>query len=105
MTAVGITGRLLAAGRVLAGISHTDLATASGTPVDTIKLLEANGSAWLPDAHAKAVRDALEIFGIVIVTEGDGMGAGVRLKFTRQDTRQIARLENEGGPARSDDVP
>jgi hypothetical protein len=33
------------------------------------------------------------------------MGAGVRLKFTRQDARQIGRLETEGGVARSDDVP
>jgi hypothetical protein len=33
------------------------------------------------------------------------MGAGVRLKFTRQDTRQIGRLENEGGMTRPDDVP
>ena len=33
------------------------------------------------------------------------MGAGVRLKFTRQDVKQIGRLENEGGFARSDDVP
>lgn len=33
------------------------------------------------------------------------MGAGVRLKFTRQDVKQIDRLESEGGIVRSDDVP
>jgi hypothetical protein len=33
------------------------------------------------------------------------MGAGVRLKFTRQDVKQIARLEGEGGVVGSDDAP
>jgi hypothetical protein len=46
----------------------------------------------------------LETFGAVVVPEGDGMGAGVRLKFTQQDVKQIDRLENEGGIVRSDDV-
>ena len=44
-------------------------------------------------------------FGVAIVEEADGMGAGVRLKFTRSDVRQIARLENEGGVVGSDDAP
>lgn len=30
------------------------------------------------------------------------MGAGIRLKFTRQDVKQILRLEGEGGIAGSD---
>ena len=33
------------------------------------------------------------------------MGAGVRLKFTRQDVKHINRLEGEGGMVRSDDAP
>jgi len=33
------------------------------------------------------------------------MGAGVRLKFTRQDVKQIMRLEGEVGIVRSDDTP
>ena len=67
--------------------------------------LEASGAAWIPDDKADALGRALETFGAVVVPEGDGMGAGVRLKFTRQDVRQIGRLETEGGIARSDDVP
>jgi hypothetical protein len=100
-----LTGRLLAAGRALAGIGHTDLATASGTPLDTVLRFEANGSASVPATHAGALLAALETFGVVIIPEGKGMGAGVRLKFTRRDARQIGRLENEGGIARPDDVP
>jgi hypothetical protein len=41
----------------------------------------------------------------MIVEEADGLGAGVRLKFTRSDVRQIARLEGEGGIVKSDDAP
>ena len=105
MTAEKITGRVLAAGRTLSGISHAELAAASAIPLDTILLLEANGAAWLPETHAEALLSALETFGVIVIPEGDGMGAGVRLKFTRLDTRQIGRLENEGGIVRSDDVP
>jgi len=42
---------------------------------------------------------------VIVIEESDGMGAGVRLKFTRQDVRQIARLEGEGGIVGSDDAP
>ena len=100
-----LTGRVLAAGRLLAGVSHAELAAASGVPLQTIQILEANGSAWLSQPHAETFVAALETFGVVIIPEGDGLGAGVRLKFTRLDTRQISRLENEGGIARPDDVP
>lgn len=82
-----------------------DLSAASGTPLETIQLLEASGAAWVSAADAGPLLAALEAFGIVMILEGDGMGAGVRLKFTRQDTKQIVRLENEGGIPRLDDVP
>ena len=95
-----LTGRLLAAGRALTGVSQNELATAAGVPLE-----ESSGAAWIPDNESQALSRALETFGVVIVPEGDGMGAGVRLKFTRQDARQIGRLETEGGVARSDDVP
>lgn len=105
-TGIKITGRLVAAARALAGINREDFAKAAGVPAATIAAIEANGSAWLhSDEDADAARRALEHFGIIIIEEGDGMGAGVRLKFTRQDVRQLARLEGEGGAVRSDDAP
>ena len=100
-----LTGRLIAAARALTGISQEELANASGIAPETLHLLELNGAAWIPDQPSEALRHALEKFGVVIIREGDGMGAGVRLKFTRQDVRQIGRLEGEGGVARPDDVP
>ena len=95
----------MAAGRALAGVSQEDLAAAAGIPLDVYILQEAGGAAWLSGDDARSLGRALETFGVVIVPEGDGMGAGVRLKFTRQDVRSIARLETEGGIVRPDDVP
>jgi hypothetical protein len=89
----------------LTGISQNDLATAAGIPLETLRLLESSGAAWIPDNESQALDRALEKYGAVIVPEGEGMGAGVRLKFTRQDTKQIGRLETEGGIIHSDDVP
>lgn len=99
-----LSGRLLAAGRALADISTEDLANASGLELDKLQFLEADGAAWLPEPDADKLCKALDGFGVVILPEGDGMGAGVRLKFTRLDVQQIEELEGEGGPARSDDV-
>lgn len=101
-----LTGRLIAAARGSAGINREDFAGAAGIPAETVALMEANGSAWLhSEDDAKAVNRALEIFGVLVIDVDDGMGAGVRLKFTRQDVKQILRLEGEGGIAGSDDAP
>ena len=103
---IKITGRLVAAARALIGIGQDDFARAAGISRETIALIEANGSAWVhSESDAGAVSRAFENFGIVVIGEDDGMGAGVRLKFTRQDVKQIARLEGEGGIVRSDDAP
>jgi hypothetical protein len=100
-----LTGRLVAAGRALTGVSQENLAAAAAIPLEVYLRLEAGGAAWLAEDEARSLGRALEAFGVVIVPEGDGMGAGVRLKFTRQDVRNIVRLETEGGIVGSDDVP
>ena len=103
---VQMSGRLIAAARALTGISLADFAAAAGISVEALRLIEANGSAWIPSENkVAAVNRGLEHFGVIAIGESDGMGAGVRLKFTRQDTRQIVRLESEGGIAKSDDAP
>ena len=104
-TETHVTGRLIGAARVLSGISVADFADASGIPVEPLERMEASGSAWLPSGNeVETVNRALEKFGVLFVPEGDGIGAGVRLRFTRQDVRQISRLESEGGIARIGDV-
>ena len=103
---VGITGRLIAAARALVGVSTSDMAAACCLPLVDMIRLEGSGSAWVQaDREVAAVRRGLDHFGVLIIDESDGMGAGVRLKFTRADVRQIARLEGEGGPIGSDDAP
>lgn len=68
--------------------------------------MERSGSAWLQcESDVEAVSRALEHFGFIIIDDSDGMGAGVRLKLTRQDVKQIGRMEDEGGIAGSDDAP
>jgi transcriptional regulator with XRE-family HTH domain len=101
-----ISGRLIAAARALVGVSQADFAAACGLEADTLCRLEAGGNAHVsPAADVDAVMRGLGHFGVLIVEEADGMGAGVRLKFTRADVRQIARLEGEGGVIGSDDAP
>jgi transcriptional regulator with XRE-family HTH domain len=101
-----ITGRMIAAARALTGISRADLAEASGVPIAKLAQIEAGGRALLQAAEeAEALRLSLENFGVLFIPEGDGMGAGVRLKFLRQDVKQISRLEGEGGMVKEDDVP
>jgi transcriptional regulator with XRE-family HTH domain len=103
---IQMTGRLVAAARALTGISQADFAAAAGLPIEALCLIESNGSAWLSSARdAEAVSSGLTHFGVIVIGESDGMGAGVRLKFTRQDVKQIGILESEGGIVRSDDAP
>jgi len=102
---VRLTGRLVAAARALTGVSQGELASSARIPLETLRHLESSGAAWIGDDESQALGQALQNFGAVVIPESDGMGAGVRLKFTRQDTRQIGRLESEGGVVRSDDVP
>jgi transcriptional regulator with XRE-family HTH domain len=102
----GVTGRLIAAARALTGISAKDLATTSGVSIERLRQMEASGSAWLqPGPDVDAVKRALETFGAIFIPESEGIGAGVRLKFLRQDVRQIDRLVTEGGIVADDDVP
>ncbi|MCX5578302.1 XRE family transcriptional regulator [Kaistia terrae] len=101
-----LTGRMIAAARALTSISLADLAIDAGIDIERLRLLERSGSTPVtPRSDAEAIANALDRFGALLVHEGDGLGAGVRLKFTRLDVKQIARMEGEGGPALSDDVP
>jgi hypothetical protein len=100
-----LTGRLVAAARALTGVSRSDFADAAGISPERFQLLETSGSSWIPEDESQSLHRVLEMYGAVIIPEENGMGAGVRLKFTRNDVRQITRLENEGGVTRPDDVP
>jgi hypothetical protein len=55
-----------------------------------------------PNNFAAIIR-ALESAGVEFIPENGG-GAGVRLKYNRQDVRAIGKLEGEGGVVAEDDV-
>lgn len=101
-----LTGRVIAAARALVGVGEADFAAASGISVAALRHIEASGSSWLrSDEDIDAMCRGLDHFGALVIDESDGMGAGVRLRFTRQDVKQIARLEGEGGIVGADDAP
>jgi hypothetical protein len=63
-----------------------------------------NGGLALDEDAQMRLLHTLESGGVVFVPEDGLGGAGVRLKFTAQDVKQINRLEGEGGPVGTDDV-
>lgn len=70
--------------------------TVAGLTLTELQHLEASGSARVSgEGELATLGKALDHFGAVILGEGDGMGAGVRLKFSRMEVRQITRLESE----------
>jgi len=101
-----MTGRLVATARALTGIGQVDFAAAARLSLEALRLIEANGSAWVSsERDAEALSRGLAHFGVIIIEESDGMGAGIRLKLTRQDVKRLGILEGEGGIVRSDDAP
>jgi transcriptional regulator with XRE-family HTH domain len=101
-----MTGRLIAAARALVGVPQADFAAVAGLTLVELQHLETSGSARVSDAKKlAALGKALDYFGAVILDESDGMGGGVRLKFSRVDVRQLTRLESEGGAVGADDAP
>lgn len=102
-----LSGRQIIAARALVSLSQDQLAQAAGISIKTLRRMEANG-VNLPSptepCPVTSVRQALERAGALLVPEDGVAGAGVRLKFTRLDTRQINRWEGEGGLPAEDDV-
>ncbi|GIK48567.1 MAG: hypothetical protein KJZ75_04780 [Hyphomonadaceae bacterium] len=97
-----ITGPLCRAARALVQWPRTQLASESGVPKPAIRAFETGGVD--PGGEAKAaLKQALERAGAVFIGEDD-LGAGVRLRFTAKDVKQIRRLESEGGVVGDDDV-
>ena len=98
-----ITGPQCGAARVLVEITVGRLASRSGIDRRVIEKFEQK----LDEPPADVIRTlkkTLENLGAVFIEENGG-GAGVRLKFTRADARQISRMENEGGMPGSNAVP
>lgn len=99
-----ITAPQSRAGRGLVGWSVADLAEASGFSVTDIERFEAEAED-LPIDCQRAIRSALETYGVLFLPELGGEGIGVRLKFPRQTVKRIQTWEGEGGTPGEDDIP
>lgn len=97
-------GSLCMAARALVQTSRPLLAKKAGIAENVIEAFE-DGVATPDSATIQALKSTLEELGAVFIPEDKVMGAGVRLRFNRSATKRLAVMENEGGPARSDDVP
>ncbi len=88
-----IEGRLIAAGRTLAGLSVIEMARAAGVTPRTIGRIErtsVNGIApklrhgHVAEATLKRITDALARHGVELLPEGEGRGAGIRWSEPRE---------------------
>jgi hypothetical protein len=80
-----VTGRQIAAGRTLIGMSQPDLAASARISVQTLRRMEASeGPSSGYANNVAAVRAALESVGVIFVEE-NGEGPGVRLKKRSSD--------------------
>lgn len=84
-------------------ISRPILARGSGIDVCAIEGFE-NIVGSLKCANIHVIRSALEELGAASIPE-NGLGYGVRLKFSNVDAVQIARHECEGGIVANDRAP
>jgi len=74
---IQMTGRLIAAGRTLAGISQEDFASFVGLPVESLCQMEAKGSAWIDSQeNAERISQGLDQIGIVVRRRDRWLGRG-----------------------------
>jgi transcriptional regulator with XRE-family HTH domain len=97
-----ITGPLCRAARALVQWPRAQLASESGVEKAAIRAFESGDVDPGEGARGK-LKHALEAAGAVFLNEDD-LGAGVRLRFTSRDVKQLNRLEGEGGAVGEDDV-
>jgi len=77
-----ITSSQIRAARHLANLSQTDIATATGLSLPTIRRAESEREVSVSSDAIAAIHRALEAAGIEFIAENSG-GVGVRLKKTR----------------------
>lgn len=98
-----ITGRQCRAAGALVEWTRELLARNADVDVAVIEAFERKLGDPVSDDRRKLER-ALIDGGALFIAENGG-GVGVRLKFSRSDTRRISTLGGEGGTVAMDDVP
>ena len=98
-----LTGPQVRAARALIEWPREKVARLAGIDLNALTAFE-RAKVDPGEAARDALQAVLEQGGAVFLSEDGDHGAGVRLKWSRKDARQLHRLENEGGPSADDDV-
>jgi hypothetical protein len=101
-TPTALTAAQCRAGRALIEWSQAQLSQSAAIDPQTIADFESR--IRRPDETTRRrLRATLEAAGVVFISENGG-GAGVRLKFSREEVWEVNRWEDEGGKAGEDDI-
>lgn len=100
-----ITADLARAARALSQVSLADLTDHTGIDAELLHGFE-RGRHDLTAAQKQSLQHALEEYGVHFLPADDeaGVGHGVRQKFNPRTVKRLENWENEGGPARDDDI-
>ena len=74
------------AARALVGLSQTEVATAAGLSIPTVKRAEADGGVRVSEDAVDAIVRALKKVGVEFIAENGG-GPGVRLRRPQRPNR------------------
>jgi hypothetical protein len=97
-----LTAAQCRAARALIDWSQAQLSQSASIDVNTIADFEKRFRA-ADETTRRRLRATLEAAGVVFVSENGG-GAGVRLKFSREEVWEVNRWETEGGKPGEDDI-
>jgi hypothetical protein len=97
-----LTASQCRAGRALIEWSQAQLSQSASIDVQTIADFEKRFRA-ADETTRRRLRATLEAAGVVFIAENGG-GAGVRLKFSREEVWEVNRWEEEGGKSGEDDI-
>jgi hypothetical protein len=101
-TPTALTAAQCRAGRALIEWSQAQLSQSAAIDLQTIADFEKR-IRKADETTRRRLRAALEAAGVVFLAENGG-GAGVRLKFSREEVWEVNRWEDEGGVTGEDDV-
>ena len=97
-----LTAAQCRAGRALIEWTPAQLSQSAGIDIQTIADFERRFRA-ADETTRRRLRATLEAAGVVFISENGG-GAGVRLRFSREEVWEVNRWEEEGGKAGDDDI-
>jgi transcriptional regulator with XRE-family HTH domain len=101
-TPTALTASQCRAARALIEWSQAQLSQTAAIDIQTIADFEKRFRS-ADETTRRRLRAALEAAGVVFITENGG-GAGVRLKFSREEVWEVNRWEDEGGITGEDDI-